>query len=94
VIARNYLSAALFGERAFDGDGTLRPDLKSANWLFRSCSIPATRARARGGQMVRPLAKLRHQCRESAQKVLSAAVFPLQHGFTGAFQLGAHVFRL
>lgn len=85
---------ALPGERAFDGDGTMRPDLEPANRLFRSCGVPATRTRARGGQVVRPLAELRHQRRESAQEVLSAAVLPLQHGLTGALQLGAHVLGL
>ncbi|XP_011345227.1 uncharacterized protein LOC105283840 isoform X3 [Ooceraea biroi] len=84
----------LLGERAFDGDGTMRPDLQPANWLFRPCGVPATRSRARGGQVVRPLAKLRDQRRQSAQEVLSAAVLPLQHGVTGALQLGAHVLGL
>jgi len=85
---------ALLGERAVDGDGSLRPDLESAYRFVRPRSISTTCALARGGQVVCPLAELRHQCREGAQKVLSTTILPLQYGLTGAFQLGAHVFGL
>lgn len=44
--------------------------------------------------MVRPLAELRHQRGEGAQKVLPTAVLPLQHGLAGSLQLGAHVLGL
>lgn len=93
---KRYFSAqtALLGKRAADGDGTLRPDLEFAYRLIRSCSVSTTCARARGGQVVCPLAELRHQCREGPQKVLSTTVLPLQHGLASAFQLGAHVFGL
>lgn len=72
----------------------MRAHFESTNRLIRSRRVPATRARARGGQVVRPLAELRHQRRESAQEVLSTAVLPLQHGLAGALQLGAHVLGL
>lgn len=88
------MQIALPGERAIDGDGTVRPDLESAYRLVRPRGISATRACTRGGEVVCPLAELRHQCCEGAKKVLSTTVLPLQHGLAGAFQLGAHVFGL
>jgi len=88
------MQTALLGERAADGDSTLRPDFESTYRLVRPRGISTTRARTRGSQVVCPLAELRHQRREGAQKVLSTTVFPLEHGLAGTFQLGAHVFGL
>lgn len=96
VYRRLSLSArtALSGERATDGNGALRAHLQSANRLVRPRRVPAARTRARGRQVVRPLAELRHQRRQGPPKVLPASVLPLQHGLAGALQLGAHVLGL
>jgi len=88
------MQTALLGERAANGDSTVRPDFESAYRLVRPRGISTTRACTRGSQVVCSLAKLRHQRREGAQKILSTTVFPLQHGLVGTFQLGAHVFGL
>ena len=88
------LISALPRERAPDGDGSLRSDLEPPHRLIRPRSISTPRALARGGQVVRPLAELRHQRGEGAAQVLSTALLPLQHRITSALQLGPHVVGL